>query len=113
MSLRKPLPMFFYRTANGKEPVKEWLSQLSKADRRRCGEELRVVQWGWPLGMPLVKKIEMGLWEVRVRLDQRIARILFTLSEGNMIVLHAFIKKSQKINQDDLHLARQRKRSLS
>ncbi len=70
------------------------------------------MQFGWPLGMPLVRKLDPGLWEVRSRFPDGIARVLFTASEGQMVLLHGFIKKSQRTPQDDLQLARRRLRML-
>ena len=62
--------------------------------------------------MPLVRKMEPGLWEVRINLDKRIARILFTTDNGLMVLLHGFIKKSQKTPANDLKIARKRMLTL-
>lgn len=59
------LTVRFYRTSGGTEPVREWLQELSREARRAIGEDIKTVQFGWPLGMPLVRKIEARLWEVR------------------------------------------------
>jgi phage-related protein len=76
------------------------------------GDEIRAVQFGWPVGMPLVRKLETGLWEVRVALVDRTARVLFTVVEGDAVLLHGFIKKSTKTPRHDLTLARKRKAML-
>ncbi|WP_216819187.1 type II toxin-antitoxin system RelE/ParE family toxin [Thiohalocapsa sp. ML1] len=102
----------FFRTESGQEPVRDWLKSLSKADKRVIGADLKTVQYGWPIGMPVVRKLEAGLREVRSHLDRRIARILFTVTDGRMILLHGFIKKSQKTPADDLALARRRRTQL-
>ena len=102
------LSVAFFRTASGNEPVREWIKSLSREERRVIGEDIKTVQFGWPLGMPLVRKLDKGLWEVRSRLRDRIARVIFTTEEGRMILLHGFIKKSQKTPQEDLELARTR-----
>ena len=102
------LQVVFYKSDSGKEPVRDWLKKLDKEDRKVIGEDIKTVQFGWPLGMPLVRKIETGLWEVRIQLDRRIARILFTAHEGIMVLLHGFIKKSQKTPANDLNVAKQR-----
>jgi phage-related protein len=107
------LDVVFFRTESGTEPVREWLRTLSKADKRIVGADLKTVQLGWPIGMPVVRKLAPDLWEVRSRLDQRIARILFTVSERRMVLLHGFIKKSQKTPESDLDLAKRRKASLN
>lgn len=66
------------------------------------------MQFGWPLGMPLVRKMEANLWEVRVRLDNRIARVFFTVDQSTMVLLHGFIKKGQKVPQKEIEIARRR-----
>jgi phage-related protein len=60
---------------------------------------------GWPLGMPLVRKMGADLYEVRITLPNRIARVLFTVIESQMVLLHGFIKKSQETPKDDLEVA--------
>ena len=102
------LKVVFFRTERGSEPVREWLKSLPMGEKRIVGEDIKTVQFGWPLGMPFVRKIEPGLWEVRSRLIDRIARVLFTIEYGRMVLLHGFIKKSDKTPQDDLRLARRR-----
>lgn len=106
------LSVAFFRTASGKEPVREWIKSLPHESRRIIGEDIKTVQFGWPLGMPLVRKLGRGLWEVRIRLHDCIARVLFTAGEGRMILLHGFIKKSQRTPLDDLELAKTRLRLL-
>jgi len=113
MDGREPiLSVAFFRTASGNEPVREWLKSLSREERRVLGEDIKSVHFGWPLGMPLVRKLDKDLWEVRSRLPDRIARVLFTTGESRMILLHGFIKKSQKTPKDDLELAKTRLRLL-
>ena len=106
------LTVRFFRTLQGIEPVRTWLKELPTAERKAIGEEIRTVQIGWPVGMPLVRKLEANLWEVRVRLKDRIARVLFTVIEGEAVLLHGFIKKSQKTPASDLKTADDRKRLL-
>jgi phage-related protein len=65
-------------------------------------KDLKTAQLGWPLGMPLIRKIEKDLWEVRTRLESGIARVFFTVDGEYMILLHGFIKKSQKTPQHEL-----------
>ncbi|MDH3935184.1 MAG: type II toxin-antitoxin system RelE/ParE family toxin [Gammaproteobacteria bacterium] len=106
------LEVVFFRTESGNEPVREWLRGLSKAEKRVIGSDIKTVQYGWPIGMPVVRKLEAGLWEVRSRLDQRISRILFTVQDDTMVLLHGFIKKSQKTPKGDLQQAKDRKANL-
>lgn len=110
--MNKPtLEVRFFKTDGGTEPVHDWLRELSATDRKMIGEDIKTVQFGWPLGMPLVRKIEKDLWEVRIHLDGRIARVLFTVSSRKIVLLHSFIKKSQATPQADLKLAKDRMRS--
>jgi phage-related protein len=99
------LSVVFYRTESGKEPVREWLKELSKEDKRKIGEDIKTAQLGWPLGMPLIRKIQKDLWEVRTTLESGIARVFFTVDEEYMILLHGFIKKSKKTPQHELNTA--------
>jgi phage-related protein len=102
------LTVVFYKTHGGNEPVREWLKSLKREDRKTIGEDLKTVQFGWPLGMPLVRKLEPGIWEIRSSIGRVTARVLFTVEGHTMVLLHGFIKKSQKSSQADLHTARQR-----
>lgn len=106
------LTVRFFRTLQGSEPVREWLRELPAADRKAVDDEIRTVQFGWSVGMPLVRKLDADLWEVRVRLKDRIARVLFTIETGEAILLHGFIKKSQKTPADELETALKRKKQL-
>ena len=102
------LVVAFYRTDAGNEPVREWLKSLSRENKRMIGEDIKTAQFGWPLGMPLIRKLERGLWEVRSNTDHGIARVLFTVDGNTMILLHGFVKKSQKTPLTDLNTARRR-----
>jgi phage-related protein len=107
------IPVRFYRTAAGREPVLEWLRSLEKADRNAIGYDLQRVQLGWPVGMPLVRSLGDGLWEVRSALpSRRIARLLLCFHEKTLVILHGFIKKTQKTHPEDLALARKRVREV-
>jgi len=111
---QKRLPAWFYRTATGGEPVRAWLKseELSSDDRRFIGEDIKTVEFGWPVGMPVCKPLGNGLWEVRTSLKDRIARILFCVHDGRMVLLHGFIKKSQRTPQGDIATALERKRRM-
>lgn len=102
------LTVKFYASENGNEPVRDWLRSLTSAEKRTIGEDVKTVQFGWPLGMPLVRKLDKDLWEVRIHLIDKIARILFTVQGVEMVLLHGFIKKSQATPKEDLGLAKQR-----
>ncbi len=104
------LNVVFFCTASGAEPVRRWLKSLQEAHKKAIGEDIKTVQFGWPLGMPLVEKLEPYLWEVRTKVPDGIARVLFTVDGPIMILLHGFIKKTQKIPQKDINTARSRLR---
>ncbi len=106
------LEVIFYRTQTGKEPVREWLKFLPVQARKAIGEDIKTVQFGWPIGMPVVKSLGNGLWEVRSHFEMGIARVLFTLHEHKMILLHGFIKKTQKIPKQEIDLALKRLKEL-
>ncbi len=99
------LSVVFYRSESGNEPVREWLKELPRDDKRQIGEDIKTAQFGWPLGMPLIRKIEKDLWEVRTKLKNGIARVMFTVDGNTMILLHGFIKKSQKTPLNELRTA--------
>jgi phage-related protein len=109
----KKLVVAFYRTKTGGEPVREWLKGLPAEDRQVLGRDLRLVEMGWPIGMPLCRPLGNGMWEVRSSLgSNRIARILFCASGRHMVLLHGFIKKTQKTPESELGLARARQKEV-
>jgi phage-related protein len=106
---KKPiLDVVFYKSLSGNEPVRDWLKSLPKEDRKAIGEDIKTAQYGWPLGMPLIRKIERGLWEVRSDISTGIARVFFTVRDSLMVLLHGFVKKSQKTPPTELDTARRR-----
>jgi phage-related protein len=103
----------FYATAGGRRPVREWLLDLSRDDRRILGRDVQKVEFGWPIGMPYCRPLGRGLWEVRSDLTGgRIARVIFCIVTGEMILLHGFEKKSQKTPARDIELAFKRKQEI-
>jgi phage-related protein len=108
----KRVPAIFFRTEAGGEPVRDWLKSLSSSeDRKRIGEDIKTVEFGWPIGMPVCRPLGDGIYEVRTSLAQnRIARMLFYIDKkSRMVLLHGFIKKTQKTPGEDLELARSNK----
>lgn len=107
-----PLPKlsasFFQEIGTGNEPVREWLKSMSRDDRRAIGIDIQTVQFSWPIGKPLADHIEGDIWEIRTRLDNRVARILFVIEDASVVLLHGFIKKTQKTPSAELDIARQR-----
>ena len=110
----KKLPAAFYCTASGKEPVREWLKALDEVDRRIVGQDVATAEFGWPVGMPVCRSLGKGLWEVRSDISQgRITRVIFCVEGEKMVLLHAFIKKTQKTPKTELDLALKRKKEVS
>ena len=110
---RKKIPLVFYRTEPGREPVREWLQGLPEAERQAIGRDLLRAQWRWPVGMPLCRLLGQGLLEIRTDLPtKRTARVLICLHQGHLVALHGFIKKTRTTPTDDLALARGRQKEL-
>lgn len=103
---------FFRHEASGTEPVLDWLKLLPKDDKKAIGEDIKAVQFGWPLGLPLVDHLDGDIWEVRTKLENRIARVLFVIENAKMVLLHGFIKKDQKTPKQELSLAKDRLKKL-
>ena len=110
--MKPTLDVRFFVTDSGSEPVREWLKDLPAIERKVIGEDIKTVQLGWPLGMPLVRNLGDGVWEVRVKLENRIVRVLFALDKATMVLLHGFIKKQQATPKPDLDLAKDRLKQL-
>ncbi|MDZ4381706.1 MAG: type II toxin-antitoxin system RelE/ParE family toxin [Parvibaculum sp.] len=109
----KKIDAAFYRSVTGTEPVRDWLLTLNSDDRRRVGFDIAAAEFGWPVGMPLCRSLGDGLWEVRSDISHgNIARVIFCIAQGQMVLLHGFVKKSQKAPKADLDVARKRQRSI-
>ncbi len=103
----------FYESPSGRMPVREWLLSLDKADRQILGADIATVEFGWPIGMPVCRPLGQQLWEVRCSLPgNRIARVLFSITGDRMLLLHGFVKKTQKTPPADLALARKRLKEI-
>jgi phage-related protein len=110
--MKSVLDVRFFCTDAGAEPVREWLKALPAIDRKTIGEDIKTVQFGWPLGMPLIGHLGGDIWEVRIKLENRIARVLFSLDGQTLVLLHGFIKKQQATPKPDIDLARDRLKQL-
>ena len=107
------VPLIFYRTAAGNEPVREWLKGLEESERHAIGKDLLRAQWRWPVGMPLCRPLKNGLWEIRTALPtKRTARVLICLYNDHLVALHGFIKKTWSTPDSDLAIARKRQKEL-
>ncbi|MFA7658098.1 MAG: type II toxin-antitoxin system RelE/ParE family toxin [Candidatus Gastranaerophilaceae bacterium] len=111
----KPLEVKFYSTMTGKMPVADWLNEFSEKDQKVIGKDIKTIQLGYPLGMPLVRALSNtgGLKEIRCNISNgRIARIIFYVENDIIYLLHGFIKKTQKTPKNDLSLAIKRHKDL-
>ena len=109
----KKIVAAFYRTSAGIEPVRDWLKGLAPEDRREIGQDVATAEYGWPVGMPVCRPLRHGLWEIRTRLSgNRVARVIFCIAHGHMVLLHGFLKKTQKTPKEDLALARRRMKEI-
>jgi phage-related protein len=107
------IPLVFCRSDTGIEPVREWLKELPEVERQAIGQDLLRVQWRWPVGMPLCRPMGEGIWEIRTDLPtRRTARVLIAVHRGHLVALHGFIKKTRTTPEDDLALARKRRKEL-
>jgi len=110
----KRLPAVFYSLPTGREPVRDWLLALDRDDRKVIGEDIKDVEFSWPIGLPLCRALSKGLWEVRSNLPNgRIARVLFCVHAGRMVLLHGFIKKTQKTPPGALEVALRRMKEIT
>ncbi len=98
----------FYKTNSGVEPVRVWLKKLDKSDLKIIGKDMFKVQLTWPCGFPLVTKIDRKLWEIRTKLKDTISRIFFTVKKKEIVLLHGFIKKTQKTPKKEVDIAKNR-----
>ena len=112
MVRERPISVQFFRLDSGRETVREWLNGMRREHRKSIGEDVKTLQFGWPIGMPLARKMDEGLWELRSNLGPGIARMFFTFYEGNIVVVHGFVKKSQKTPSNELALAKRRLNKL-
>lgn len=112
MPVERPIPVRFFRLDSGREPVREWLKKPDQASRKTVGEDIKALQFGWPVGMPLAQKMAENLWELRSRLLSGICRTFFTVHHGEIVLLHGFVKKSQKTPANELAIAKRRSTRL-
>ena len=112
MDANKHITVCFYRLPSGREPVRDWIKSLSRQERLTVGTDIKTVEFGWPVGLPVCRSLGDELWEVRSKLNRRIGRVIFYISDGSMWLLHGFIKKQQKTPAGDLDIARKRKKEI-
>jgi phage-related protein len=107
------IPLIFFRSGKGAEPVREWLRELPEVERQAIGKDLLRAQWRWPVGMPQCRPMGNGLWEIRTDLPtKRTARVMVCPYREHLVALHGFIKKTRATPDEDLALARKRRKEL-
>ncbi len=94
MKAERPLNVIFYQTSAGNEPVRQWLKGLPAEERKTIGADILSVQYAWPVGKPLVDNLGDGVWEIRSRLPNRIARTLFAVADEELCCCMASSKNS-------------------
>ncbi len=110
MEIKKKLQADFFKTEQNNESVRDFLKLLSPEDKKSVGADIMAVEMSWPIGYPTVRKLDTDLWEVRTDIsDKRICRVMFTVNGKKMILLHAFIKKTQKTPKEDMELGKKRR----
>jgi phage-related protein len=108
MGRKEPLQAVFFETESGNQPVRDFILERSREDRKEIGSDIFAVQKGFPLGLPLVENINTDLWEIRSHIPDGICRIIFTVYRETMVLLHGFVKKTQKIPPKELKTAKRR-----
>jgi phage-related protein len=109
MKPNKPaLLCIFYKTDGGVEPVRVWLRDQPPEVRRKIGDDIWYVQYSWPVGRPRVGALGGGLHEVRTSHFDNDYRVIFSISEGKILLLHAGQKPIPKA---DVDIALSRKRA--
>ena len=104
----RPIPVVFFRLDSGREPVRDWLKSLDRESQKVIGEDIKTLQFGWPIGMPLARKLADNLWELRSGIPSGIARTFFTLYAQRIVLLHGFVKKVQRTPTKELATAKRR-----
>ena len=108
MPTDRPIPVVFFRHDSGRETVRKWLKGLTRESKKSIGEDIKTLQFEWPVGMPLCRKMGDGLWELRSHLSSGIARIFFTVYDRKIVLLHGFVKKAQKTPAKEMAIAKRR-----
>ncbi|MCT7908600.1 type II toxin-antitoxin system RelE/ParE family toxin [Arcobacter lacus] len=110
----KKITSLFYETSSGNKPVREWLLSLDKEDKKTIGNDIKTVEYVFPIGMPVCRKlVGTKLYEVRSNIsNQRIARVIFVIIDEYMILLNGFIKKEQKTPKNEIDIALQRMKDI-
>jgi len=108
MDRKEQLQAVFFETESGNQPVRDFILERTRENRKEIGSDIFAVQKGFPLGLPLVEKLDADLWEIRSHITDGICRIFFTIHQETMVLLHGIVKKSQKIPANEIKTAKKR-----
>lgn len=108
----KIITVRFYKSPSGNEPARDWLKLRKPEGKKVIGEDIKAVEYTWPVGYPQVVKLDKDLWEVRSHLPDGISRVFFTIWQKYMVLLHGIIKKTQKTPPKDLETAKKRRNEV-
>jgi phage-related protein len=112
-AIEKIITVRFFKTPAGNEPVRDWLKKQTAGDKKAISEDIKAVEFLWPLEYPQVTKPDRDLWDAGTDLADRICRVFFTVTAGFMVLLHGIVKKDRKTPTQDLELAEKRRYSVS
>ena len=100
----------YYETRKGKRPAQEFIDNLDARSKAKIARTIDLLeQFGIDLGMPYAKHINEELWELRTRVGTNQYRVIYFLFTGKVfILLHGFAKKSGRIPERELKIARSR-----
>ena len=104
----KSFVIVFFETESGNQPARDFIKGLAKDDKKAVGADIRVVQNSFPIGLPLVRKLKHGLWEIRSDVKDGISRVFFTFINEEIILLHGIVKKTQKTPLREIAVAIER-----
>lgn len=104
----------YYETAEGQSPVQEFIDGLDAKSKAKVARTLDLLErFGVDLGMPYAKDVSEGLWELRTRVGTSRYRVVYFMFAGKaFILLHGFVKRSSRISDRDLRLAKDRRDSF-
>jgi len=109
----KQLPAAFYRSPAGTEPVRDWLKELSAVDRPTLGYDTAWLKLDGRWECHSADRLARAFGKSEAHSAATgFARVIFCVAHGRMILLHGFIKKTQKTPQSDLELARRRQKEV-
>ncbi len=104
--------VIFYECENGESPVKKFINSLQEKHKAKALWEIQLLEkYGTQLKEPYAKALSgegyKGLWELRIKFASNISRIFYFMPFGEtFVLLHGFIKKTQKTPEQELEKAK-------